>query len=493
MKTQPNPTRIVILSLLLILSLAGLVACTPGRPDANAEPAIALEPCRLAADVAAQCGTLTVFENREAASGRTIDLHIAIIPATTSLLRPDPLFLLAGGPGQAATEAFPLILNLFTDINKERDLVLVDQRGTGRSNPLSCDSSAEESLVRPVSDEDVVALAQACAAGLDADLTQYTTDAAMADLEDVRAALGYEQINLFGVSYGSRAALTYLRVYPERVRSLILDGVVGPELVLYLQAPRDGQQALELLFARCTADPVCHEEFPELAAEFQALLVQLETPLTMQVSHPLSGKQLDVTLTSDLFSQIIFNLLYSTDLASLLPLLIHQAYQRSDFSPLVAQGLILTSETGLYDGLLYSVTCAEDAPFINLAEAETMQVGTSFPLMARQFVAGCAIWPHGQAPAELRRPVVSDVPALLFSGEADPITPPQYAEQVAETLSNSLHLVIPGYGHNVIGIGCLPLLAANFVALGTAAGLDTTCLDTIQPPPFFIDPAGPRP
>ncbi|MCI0396537.1 MAG: alpha/beta hydrolase [Chloroflexi bacterium] len=493
MTAQPNLTRFLAISLLLLLALAGLVACAARQSAANGGPAVALEPCRLPAGVAARCGTLTVFENREAASGRTIDLRIAVIPATGSLPEAAPLFLLAGGPGQAASEAFPPLLELFTAINKERDLVLVDQRGTGQSNPLACENFTDASLTRPLSDEERVALTRQCLASLDADLTRYTTDVAMADLDDVRAALGYEQINLYGGSYGTRAALTYLRLYPERVRTVVLDAVVGPELVLFLQAPRDGQRALEMLFARCAADPACNEQFPDVEMEFQALLARLETPLEFAVAHPLSGEQLEVILTRDLFAQVIFNLLYSTDLTSLLPLLIHQAHQSGDFGPLVAQGLLLAGETGLYHGMLYSVTCAEDAPFIALEEAKAFQAGTIFPLMAEPFVQSCAEWPHGQAPAALHQPVVSSVPTLLLSGEADPITPPVYAAQVAESLPNSLHLVVPGYGHVVISVGCLPRLAADFIAQGTVEGLDATCLERLQPPPFFVDFAGPQP
>jgi pimeloyl-ACP methyl ester carboxylesterase len=385
------------------------------------------------------------------------------------------------------------VLETFQTINRTRDLVLVDQRGTGQSNPIECANFADIELDVEPTDEAVAHIINTCLAGLEADPTLYTTDIAMADLDEVRAALGYDQINLYGVSYGTRAALDYVRLYPAQVRAIILDAVTAPELVLFLTAPRDGQRALTMVFDRCSADPACRDQFPNLRAEFDALFASLAEPQPATVIHPLSGEAIELTLTQDVLMQSLFNALYSADIVALLPLLIHQASATGDIAPLVAQALVVSEGIGIYYGLLYSVTCAEDAPLIVLEEAERIQAETQFPLMAASFLQVCAHWPRGMVSADFRQPVRSDVPVLLLSGAADPITPPHYAEQVAETLPNSLHLVIPGYGHGVSAVGCMPDIAARFIASGTVAGLATGCLAEVQPPPFFVNHSGPQP
>ena len=471
---------------------AGLVSCSPASESPRA-PALPLEPCRLEGGVEAQCGTFTVYEDRAATTGRTIDLNIAVFPAEAFSAEPDPLFLLAGGPGQAATEAFSGFIRFFEDVNQERDIVLVDQRGTGQSNPLQCANFVEEQFGSDFNDERVVELARTCRAEFQANLTLYTTEIAMADLDAVRAALGYEHVNLYGGAYGTRAALTYLRRYPEHVRTVTLDAVAGPELVLIMHFPRDAQRALDMLFERCAADQACYEQFPDLQAEFEALLATLEEPVELSVVHPLSGELVELTLTRDVFVSSVSNLLYFTDLVSLLPLLIHSAHMTGDFAPLIAQAIMLSEDVGLYYGMLFSVACAEDAPFISLDEAEQLREGTYFPLLAEIFLQVCAEWPQAEISADFRDPVVSDAPVLLLSGEADPVTPPSYAAQVAATLPNSLHLIAPDYGHGILAVGCVSDIVSDFVAMGTSIELDTSCLDGLQPPPFFVDLAGPRP
>jgi pimeloyl-ACP methyl ester carboxylesterase len=490
--TRMNKYRFfyAVIGLVLMIGLAAACAADVGD-KAN----LALEPCRLSGGVVGRCGRLAVYEDREAQSGRTIDLNIAVIPATGSIPAPDPLFMLAGGPGQAATEAFPLLIPLLEAINRERDIVLVDQRGTGQSNGLPCENLQDVSLNTELTDEEALALVNECRETLveQADLSLYTTDVAMADLDAVRAALGYEQINLYGGSYGTRAAQAYMRLFPDRVRSAVLDAVVGPELVLFLQMPRDGQQAMELLFERCAADPACQEQFPNLRAEFEGLLGQLAEPAEMEVIHPLTNEPIELTLERDVFTQIIFNLLYSPDFVALLPLLIHEAHESGDFGPLVAQGLAFSEGMALDTGLLYAVTCSEDAPLIDEEEAAALQAETYFPLQAENFVKICEDWPRANIAADFRQPLQSDIPVLLLSGEADPVTPPQYAEQVAETLPNSRHIVLSGFGHTVLAAGCMPQVVARFLDAASVGELDTSCLDAARPPAFFINFAGPHP
>ena len=474
-----------------------LVACSSGGQDAGRSPTIPLEACRLTGGVNAQCGELLVYEDRAAAAGRQIPLNIAVLPATGSsnVIEDDPLFLLAGGPGQAATEAYAPAAFLFADVNRTRDIVLVDQRGTGESNGLNCDALEDETLPADLPDEAQIALLDQCRADLSAraDLSLYTTDAFVADLDDVRAALDYDTINLYGASYGTRAALTYVRRFPERVRTVVLDAVAGPELVLFLQMPRDGQRSLNLLFDRCAADTACNEAFPNFRAEYEAVLARLETPQPITVADPLSNEPLDFALDRDFLSQLVFNSLYSPEFQGLLPLLVHHAHETGNYAPLVVQGLAIASSVGLYPGLLYAVTCSEDAPLIDTAAAASIQAETSFGDFSERFAAICATWPRAGIAADFRAPLTSDTPALLLSGAADPVTPPEYAEQVAAGLSNSRHIIIPGFGHGVIGVGCMPKVVAEFIRTADPTALDTTCLDELQPPPFFVSFAGPTP
>ncbi|MCA9981127.1 MAG: alpha/beta hydrolase [Anaerolineales bacterium] len=476
--------------LLLLLTPIFLAACGAGEAAESTRPT--LEPCTLNGDVDANCGTISVPENRDEPNGRMIDIYFAVIPAQNTAVS-DPIFMLAGGPGQAATEVYPFVINRFSSLNQTRDIVLVDQRGTGQSNPLACPAiqelplDADGEMVRQTLDECRQTLMET------ADLTQYVTEIAMQDLDAVRSALGYEQINLMGVSYGTRAAQTYMRLFPQHTRTVVMDAVVSPSLVLQLQSPADGQRALELLFARCAADEACAERFPAFADEFDQLVAGLQTEKEVALTHPVTGERLDLTLTDDELMQVMFNLLYSPDLTSLLPLLVEGAVDTADYTPLIAQALALTGGQQMYQGMFYAVTCSEDAPRIDAEEAAAIQAETQFPLVSADFTAVCEDWPTTAVSEQMFAPLTSDIPTLLLSGEADPITPPYYADEVAETLTDKQHIVLDGYGHGILSVGCVPTIVTDFVEAGTAVDLDTTCTAEITPPPFFISPVGPRP
>jgi pimeloyl-ACP methyl ester carboxylesterase len=463
---------------------------------------IPLEDCTLSAPgispVHAQCGTLTVAEDPSASDGRQIELNIAVIPAVSRDPAPDPIFLMAGGPGQAATEAFLPVMPAAQRLHFKRDVVMVDQRGTGASHPLDCPEPDETSTiygeVLPL-DEQVAELA-ACRAVLDGDPAMYTTDIAMHDLDRVRAGLGYEQINLLGVSYGTRAALAYLRLYPDRVRTLMLDGVVPPDWALGSTTVPDSQRALQHIFDRCAADTSCAARFPNLPADFDALMVKLkDNPVEVSIPDPVSGEPVRVLLTSQGVGSTVRQMSYSDLITALIPLAIDSA-ARGDYQMLASHYLVITQslEENLGMGMYFSVFCAEDEPRL----PETSTEGSSQGYFDPQFDlmhASCAAWRNGAAPA----PIVEDgelkaeTPTLLISGEADPVTPPENAERVARLLTNSAHLVAPGMGHNNFYVGCIPDLMMDFIDAASPAGLDDTCVDTIQPLPFFLSPIGPHP
>jgi pimeloyl-ACP methyl ester carboxylesterase len=476
----------------LVLALILLAACSPRGQTPTPENSLALEDCALTSptgnQVDARCGTLTVPEDRSDPASRQIPLYVAVIPAITRSPEPDPLFLLAGGPGQSAIETFPALLPLMFPIHQERDIVLVDQRGTGQSNPLRCLDPEEELLT----DEQVIEKLKACPETLDADPRFYTTEIAMTDLDEVRAALGYETLNLYGASYGTRAALTYLRMFPQRVRTLTLDAVVNPEFVIFMDAAEDGQAALEAFFARCESDETCRTTFPNLRNEFEQILSRLEgNPALITMPHPLTNEPLEVDVTREMITNMVFNTLYVPDLVATLPLSIHEAYAEENYVPLISGAFLVNAN--LYDGMFYAVACTEDALLISPEEAAQRSEGTVFGDRTVDFVEVCAAWPTGDVSAEFRQPIQSDVPVLMLSGEGDPITPPRHAETMEDDFTNELHLVFSGMGHGNLASRCTINLFKDFIETASTQGLNTNCIKAIQPPPFFVDFSGPRP
>jgi pimeloyl-ACP methyl ester carboxylesterase len=484
--------------LLILGGLAlALAACSTAALPAAA-PRLPLEDCLLDGDVKAQCGEWAAPEDRTATEGKTITLKVVVVPAISRSAQPDPLFLFAGGPGQAATEAFTPLLSSLERIQQDRDLVLIDQRGTGENNPLTCPDSEETPLTLTEDETQKLYLdsLRECLTQMAGDPRWYTTENAARDFDEVRAALGYEQINIYGVSYGTRMAQTYLKLFPERVRAVILDGVVPQTEALGIEVAADAQRAIEMIFTRCEADEACRAAFPNLRAEFESVLnsLQAEAPLIM-ANHPTTGQLTELRLTRSGAVTTIRLLSYAPETAALLPLLIHQAAQKN-YIMLAAQLLAVSADlsASISGSLNASVLCAEDAPFITPAQAGQANANTYLgDGQTAQFETLCAIWPHSPVSGDFKQPVQSSVPVLLLSGEADPVTPPSNAEEVARTLPNSLHVVAPGQGHNVLMRGCLPRVAADFIEAGSVQGLDVACVQAIAPMPFFVDVTGPTP
>lgn len=482
--------RVLLFSSLLAILL---FACAPTSPSPEVSQSIELAECVLStpvveAQVDAHCGSLTVLEDPSNPQSRKISLSIAVVSAIKRSPEPDPLFVLAGGPGQAATEIFPSLVNTLFRIHEERDIVLIDQRGTGNSNPLRCVDPHDETL----KEEQVVDLLKECPNRLDADLRFYTTDIAMQDLDQVRAALGYNAVNLYGVSYGTRAALVYLKMFPEHVRSVVLDAVVDPGFIIYQDAAQDGQRALEAFFERCERDEACRSNFPELRSEFESILERVETSaVELTITHPITGKPLQIPLTRTTFTSIIFNTLYVPDLVAMLPLAIHQAYAEENYAPLIT--LTYLVNPGIYDGMFYAVACTEDAPLISSEEIDQESNESLFTGSAKRFLEVCSAWPTRETPPVVHTPVSSDVPVLMLSGEVDPITPPRHAEQLAASLDNDLHLIFRGMAHGNSSSQCAAKILDRFIESASIDDLETECVETVEPPPFFVDFSGPQP
>ena len=489
----------------LLCCAALLAACSSPAPGTAASTAtsasaplkvgsVVMNPCSLgSSDIfrvyKTLCGSVQVYENTITQKGRKILLNVAVIPvaappsgATPAAHSPDPLFLLAGGPGQAATDAFALLVPDFDSVLQQRDLVLVDMRGTGKSNPLRCSTPTPQSTAAPtISPADA---AKACLATLNADPTLYTTQAAANDLDQVRQALGYQKINLLGVSYGTRLALAYLRQYPERARTLTLDGVSPTDWELGPHNPANAQRSLDLIFAECAAEAACHAAYPNLPQEFAAMMDGLNQPLSVDLVHPLTNQRITMELTRDEAAQAIQFMSYSADNIAAMPQLIHDVEANKAYNLLASQYLIASYSLSqpIADGLYLSIVCAEDVPFY----PPTPENSNSYlPDQTRAQAQQCQYWPHATVPAAFKQPVTSNAPVLMLSGQLDPVTPPDNAAQAARTLPNSLSLVIPGLGHNVVLTGCLPDLVAAFVQAGTVKGLDTSCVQQILPLPFL--------
>lgn len=474
--------------------VVAVTACNQHRATSAIDK---LTPCRGDdTPVDAYCGTLKVYENRDTKRGRQIDLNIVVLPALSADAKPDPFFFLAGGPGQGAAQMAKPLREAYRQIVNDRDIVLVDQRGTGKSNPLNCIDQDDSLKAFAEPEETSIARLKACLAGYDADLRLYTTPIAMDDLDDVRAHLGYDQINVYGGSYGTRAALVYMRQHGDRVRSTVLDGVAPTNMRLPLFAPRDVNRAFDRLIADCEADAGCNTMYPNLRERARTLIERLEKdPPLVPIVHPRTGERGEMRMTARIVAGIFMATLYQPIAASLLPALIARAEQ-NDFQGVLA--LAAMNDTGappnMSVGMQLAVICAEDAPRITPEEAAQQAEGTLFGLhVMRLQREACAFWPRGQIEPSFYEPVQSSIPTLILSGDIDPITPPVWGEEIARTLPNSRHIVLPGTGHTAGGTGCGRRLIKAFVDAGTADGLDTSCVTRITRPPYFVTPAGPDP
>lgn len=466
----------------------------------GARAGLVLAPCEVpgadeGAKEKARCGTFEVFENRAAKSGRRIKLNVVVFPATGQTVAPDPLFYMAGGPGSSATEDAPYIAQQYAKVRVRRDLVFVDQRGTGGSNPLNCDLFNPEDLQSYLGDyfppEDV----RRCRAQLEtkADLRLYTTHIAMDDLDDVRAALGYERINIVGASYGTRAAQVYLRQHGKHVRAVVLHGVSLTGQFMPRDFPQHTERALEGVLGECAADEACRAAFPNLRAEAKAVLDKLTRgPVDVELKNAQTGEGIRLKLSRDLAGEAVRYMLYQPNAASRIPLYIHSAAQ-GDFAPLARSAVLYRRQivaTGS-NGMYLSVTCAEDLPWIKPGEGERNGERTFLgDYRLRQQRAACALWPRGETPKGYSEPTRSDVPALILTGQWDPVTPPLYGDAAARLLTNSLHVVVPHGGHGfggLDGLDCLDNLVADFFERGTAKGLDTSCVNNVRRRGFLLE------
>ena len=455
----------------LTLHRPGAVAKTTLKPRTIGS--VALTPCRTQdGNTEALCGKYEVFEDRQPQSGRKIALNIMVLPALTDKPAANPWVPLAGGPGQRATELYPL-LSATTKIRQQRDVILIDQRGTGGSNRLACVLRDPNDVQAMIGDTVSMEKIRACRDELSkqADLTQYTTNNAADDLDDVRRAMGFDKIDLFGDSYGTRLALVYVRRHGEHVRTMALEAVAPPSYRLFVTFPKTIAASVQGVLDRCAANAPCHKAFPELQAEYSAIVERLgKSPAKTEL------KSQPVTISLDAFTGNLRPMIYIPELASQVPYMIHAAYQ-NDWRVFASGALLARTaiDQTVDRGLATSVLCAEDIP--GASAAEVRQASFQYRLYADI----CKEWPHAAAEKKFYAPVRSKVPSLLIAGALDPATPPESAFEAARGLTNS-RVVIIRNGSHATASPCIDGLITTF--LDQNKPLDTSCADQIHLPPF---------
>ena len=486
----------------LALVTAVLISCGPVTARQDAAPAgLELEDCRIRAaegfpGIKARCGNFRRLENPADPDSPILELRVAVVAALSLEPEPDAFVPIAGGPGQSTIEYYASVVGAFEEVRRTRDIVLLDQRGTGQSAQMDCD--VEDDIIEGgFSREQTIAVTEACLEQLPHDPRYFTTSIAVGDLEALRVALGYSQFNLYGVSYGSRVAQHFVRRFPESTRSVIIDGVVAPQLALGPGIAIDAQNALEAIFDRCAESEPCNRRFPTIRDDFDILRQRLaDDAVTVTFPSPLKGTPEEVAFGDDELAAALRILSYHPSSVALIPLMIDEAVN-GNFQPLAAQFLMITEslQDVLSIGMHNAVVCTEDAPYFDGEDVDRDELEATYlgPVQLESLEAICSIWPAGVMDDEFKTPVATDKPVLLLSGEVDPVTPPAYADLAAVDLENALHLTGRRQGHGQASRGCVPKIIGQFVDTASVEDLDVECMDKLHAMPFFLDYSGPSP
>jgi pimeloyl-ACP methyl ester carboxylesterase len=482
----------LVKTLFAALSLAALPALAAAKPAPKPDQD-KLQPCKVPGAqglVDARCATYKVWENREARSGRKIGVKVVVLPALSATPKPDPVFFLGGGPGEAIAEDGGYLADY--PLRRDRDLVFINQRGTAEPDKLACELGGHANDLQSYLGEMFpVAAVRECEERLAKkyDLTQYTTNAAVDDFAEVLAWLGYGKINVLGGSYGTRTGQVFARRHPEQVRTVILVGAIPMDERLPITHAAAGQRSLDLLATWCEKDPACHGKLPGFRQEFQSVMDRLRRePVTVEVQHPRTHQPVQVKIAWNVVADGVRWGLYSPQTSARLPWMIHQA-SAGDFVPL-AQASVdarLNAIDGLTMGLFFSVTCSEDIPFIDPAQVPARTANTFLgDYRVKQQTAACGVWPHAKIEPGHSEPVRTDLPVLVLNGERDPVTPPDFGVRVTQAMTHAVRILVP-WGTHGGDDPCTDKIQADFIEKGSGEGLDLSCVSKIQMTPFALE------
>ncbi|MEM6230458.1 alpha/beta hydrolase [Shewanella scandinavica] len=438
------------------------------------------------------CGFVTVPENPNKPDGKQIQVHYVVLPAVKNVNHEEALLAIAGGPGQSAIDNAAGFDAMLSKVRQQRDILLIDQRGTGRSNLLTCDEGAQSPLSFDDDNADTLAETQKCLAKIDADVTQYGSLNAIKDFEAVRQHLGYKKLHVYGISYGTRMAQLYMRLYPAHLATVTLDGIVPmQQSVLEIGASID--RGFDLLFKDCQETAACHTQFPELKAEFDQVAASLaKAPVMENVYDPVTGEKTMLTMTRGKFYGSIRMALYQANVRALVPHAIHQA-AKHNFQPILGLYSLTIDNAGMAMGMHASVVCGEDMHRITPAMREQAQHSFMGKTMLEGLEATCEVWKVPAVDDSFSEPISSDIPTLLLSGEIDPATPPSWGELAMEKLTNAKHFVAPYATHGVAYQSCANNLIADLVRSGSVKDLDGECLKKDVRRSFYLNASSVEP
>ena len=436
-----------------------------------------------------KCGSIDVPEDYQKPAGKQLKINFAVLPAIDSSTDQEPLMFLAGGPGQAAVELAVTIRKMFNQTRATRDIILVDQRGTGQSSPLTCSAfdEIEGSVYALLPEQFDTAQVQKCLSEMEQNPIHFSSENAIRDFDAIRAALGHSKINLYGGSYGTRAALVYMKMFPESLRSVVLDSVAPIEVPIGLFG-QSMARSFNALLQNCQNEAACQQAYPELKQEFNSLIARLEQkPVNITITHPRLGSQTKLVVSKRKFLDTLKTQLYSIPSRTMVPLVIHQAYL-NNYMPLA--GLIAQTDieraNAMYIGLTFNIVCNEDIPKLTDAMI-ARDIANNFGGDSSHigWRTACPMWPKYQPSAQFYQSVTATVPTLILSGDLDPVTPPENGAKAAASLPNSRHFIVKNAAHNVITSGCTAKLIDQFLNRPEPDKLDGECLQEVPPESFM--------
>ncbi len=429
----------------------------------------------------ATCGFAELPLNYNKPEGDKVSVHVMVISARKTEKEADPLFILAGGPGQAAGEYGALVKLAFSQVRGKRDIVLIDQRGTGQSYGMMC--SSDDSVETMA--ESLEAIAE-CRKGFKLDTRHFTMANVIQDMDEIRAQLGYETINLWGASYGTRTADAYVKTYPERVRSMVLDGILPPDISLFETAPKSAQRALDKIVEECAAQEACQKNFPEFKEQVFALMAKAERgELRYQGINPVSGEYVDMLIEMPFAVESLRSVMYGADGTTRLPFAVNEA-SKGNLLPMFGP-MFANAGAGMYIGATLSMLCGDEVSRVDAEKAkaagEGSFAGDSYYQLWSQM---CTKWDYEVPSSDYKAAVNTDIPTLILSGNLDPITPPEMGDHYMKGVTNGRHIVVNGTGHNTSYTGCVPDLINQFITDLDAEVLDDSCLSHIKRLPIII-------